>query len=168
MNREGLVFLFFFLFLLVNSCYVPFEKYEKRIQTCVNNTVNDLCHGIKFENRVKNRNNFFIKQNIYFLFLNNILKYIKYKIYFFILGKVFFFKISKNSVASASFLPRQILKNIDMPTAEANFECWSMWTYITENLICQGLQSKDSFSYLSNLLDMYITAYLASHPDPKW
>ena len=43
----------------------------------------------------------------------------------------YFFKISKNSIASAFFfLPRQILKNIDMPwqkpwhlpTAKANFE----------------------------------------------
>ena len=73
----------------VYSCHVSFEKYEKRILTHVNNTINNLRHEIKFENHVKNRNNFFIKQNI--SFLNNTLKYIKYKLYiFFILGKVFF------------------------------------------------------------------------------
>ena len=43
-----------------------------------------------------------------------------------------FLKISKNLIGSAFFLPREILKNIDMPqqkpwhlpTAEANFKCW--------------------------------------------
>ena len=44
------------------------QTYEKRIQTSVENTVNDLCHKIKFENRVENKNNFFIKQSITFLF----------------------------------------------------------------------------------------------------
>ena len=81
MNREGLVLLFLLLFVQVNSCYILFGKYEKRIQT---------PHEIKFENHMKSRNNFFIMQNIYFLFLSNILKYIKCKMYFFILGKVFF------------------------------------------------------------------------------
>ena len=32
------------------------------------NTVNDLRYEIKFENRVEDKNNFFIKQYIYFLF----------------------------------------------------------------------------------------------------
>ena len=32
------------------------------------NTVNDLRYEIKFENHVKDKNNFFIKWNIYFLF----------------------------------------------------------------------------------------------------
>ena len=44
------------------------QIYEKRIQTSVNNTVNNLRHEIKLQNHVKNKNNFFIKQNIYFLF----------------------------------------------------------------------------------------------------
>ena len=44
------------------------KKYEKRIQTFVDNTVNDLRYEIKFENRVKGKINFFIKQNIFFLF----------------------------------------------------------------------------------------------------
>ena len=44
------------------------KKYDKRIQTSVHNTVNDLRYEIKFENRVKDKNNFFIKRNIAFLF----------------------------------------------------------------------------------------------------
>ena len=37
------------------------KKYEKTIQTFVDNTVNDLRYKYKFENRVKGKNNFFIK-----------------------------------------------------------------------------------------------------------
>ena len=50
------------------------QKYKKGIQTSVDNTVN-------VENCVKYKNNFFIKQNVSFLF--------KTKIYF-ILGDIFF------------------------------------------------------------------------------
>ena len=39
-----------------------------RTQTSVDNTVNDLCYEIKFENCVKDKNNFFIKENFPFLF----------------------------------------------------------------------------------------------------
>ena len=56
MYREGLT-----LFL----CSV---SYEKRIQTSVENTVNDLHYEIKFENCVKDKSNFLIKRNIAFLF----------------------------------------------------------------------------------------------------
>ena len=45
------------------------KKYEMRTQTSVDNTVNDLRYEIKFENRVKDKNNFFIKRNIAFVFL---------------------------------------------------------------------------------------------------
>ena len=38
-----------------------------RTQTSVDNTVNGLCYEIKFENCVKDKNNFFIKRNIAFL-----------------------------------------------------------------------------------------------------
>ena len=38
-----------------------------RTQTSVDNTVNDLRYEIKFENCVKDKKNFFIKQNIAFL-----------------------------------------------------------------------------------------------------
>ena len=37
------------------------KKYDKRIQTSVDNTVNDLCYETNFENRVKDKNYFFIK-----------------------------------------------------------------------------------------------------------
>ena len=38
------------------------------MRTSVDNTVNDLRFEIKLENRVTDKNNFFIKQNIAFLF----------------------------------------------------------------------------------------------------
>ena len=52
--------------------------------------------------------------------------------YIFYSWRQIFFKIPKNLIASAFFLPRQILKHIDMPrqkpwdlpAAKANFECW--------------------------------------------
>ena len=43
------------------------KKYEMRTQTSVDNTVNDLRYEIRFENCVKDKNNFFIKRNIAFL-----------------------------------------------------------------------------------------------------
>ena len=44
------------------------KKYEKRTQTSVDNTVNDLRYEIKFENRVTEKISFFIKRDISFLF----------------------------------------------------------------------------------------------------
>ena len=38
------------------------------MQASVDNTVNDLHYEIKFENRMKDKSNFFIKRNIAFLF----------------------------------------------------------------------------------------------------
>ena len=38
-----------------------------KVQTSVDNTVNHLRYEIKFENFVKDKNNFFIKRNIPFL-----------------------------------------------------------------------------------------------------
>ena len=43
------------------------KKYEMRTQTSVDNTVNDLRYEIKFENRVKDKNNIFIKKNNFFI-----------------------------------------------------------------------------------------------------
>ena len=57
------------------------KKHEKRIQASLDNTINDLHYEIKFENRVKDKNNFFVKRNIAYLF--------KTKVYF-VLGDVFF------------------------------------------------------------------------------
>ena len=52
----------------LRNWYKRTKKYEKRIQTSVDNTVNDLRYEIKFENCVKDKNNFFIKENFPFLF----------------------------------------------------------------------------------------------------
>ena len=52
-----------------------------RTQTSVDNTVNNLRYEIKFENCVKDKNSFFNKRNIAFLF--------ETKIYF-ILGDISF------------------------------------------------------------------------------
>ena len=57
----------------------------KRIQAFVDIAVNIQFHNVKFENRVKNKKPFFIKQVIS-LFLKN--KYM----YFFILGNVLFLR----------------------------------------------------------------------------
>ena len=89
------------------------KKYEKRIQTSVDNTVNDLRYEIKFENCVKDKNNFFVKKH-FFSFLNKNI---------FIFGDMFF-KIPKNLITSAFFLPRQILKNIDMPRQKPRMLHW--------------------------------------------
>ena len=57
------------MFLLLETDVREQKKYEKRIQTfAYNNTVNDLPYEIKFENCVKDKNNFFIKRNVAFLF----------------------------------------------------------------------------------------------------
>ena len=42
------------------------KKYEVRTQASLDNTVNDLRYEIKFENCLKDKNNFFIKQNIFY------------------------------------------------------------------------------------------------------
>ena len=84
----------------------------------LDNTVNDLRYEIKFENCVKDKNNFFIKWNISFLNKNILFL------------ETHFFKIPKNLIGSAFFLLRQMLKIIGMPwqkpqhllTAKANFE----------------------------------------------
>ena len=44
------------------------KKYENRIQISADNTANDMRYEIKFENCGKNKDNFFIKRNIAFLF----------------------------------------------------------------------------------------------------
>ena len=52
-----------------------------RIQTSVDNTVNDMRYEIKFEICVKDKNNFFIKRNIAFFSWTKV---------YFILGDIFF------------------------------------------------------------------------------
>ena len=85
-------------------------KYEQRIQTSVDNTVNDLRYEIKFENCVKDKNNFFIKQNIAFLSWTKI---------HFILGDIFF-KISKNFFTSAFFFAEADTKKHRYASAKAS------------------------------------------------
>ena len=46
------------------------KEYEKRIQTSVDNTVNDLRYEVKLQNHVKYKNNFFVKRNISILFVS--------------------------------------------------------------------------------------------------
>ena len=43
------------------------KKYEVRTQTSVDDTINDLPYETKFQNFVKDKNNFFLEQNIVFL-----------------------------------------------------------------------------------------------------
>ena len=71
------------------------KKYEMRTQTSVDNTVNDLRYEIKFENRVKDKNNLFIKWNTAFLFLF----FFQYLLFL----ETYYFKILKNLIASAFF-----------------------------------------------------------------
>ena len=85
------------------------KNYEKRMHTSVDNTANGLRYEIMFQNRVNKKKNFFIKQNIAFIF--------ETKIYF-IHGDIFF-KIPRDLIAPAFFFffffwASQILKNKDM------------------------------------------------------
>ena len=50
--------------------YLCSFDYEKRMQTSLDNALNDLCHEVKFENCVKHKNNFLVRQNISLLFLS--------------------------------------------------------------------------------------------------
>ena len=70
------------------------QKYEKRIQSSVDNTVNDLNHEIKFQRRVKTK--------ITFLLSKTFISSFKQK-KILILEK-YFFKIPKNSIASVFFI----------------------------------------------------------------
>ena len=65
------------------------KKYERRMQTSVDNTVNDLRYENKFENRVKDKNNFLLSEKLLFFFLK---KYILFL-------ERYFFKILNNFFA---------------------------------------------------------------------
>ena len=96
------------------------------------NTVNDLHCEINFVNRVKDKNNFFIKWKT-FIFL------FKQK-YIFHSWRSIFLRFLWILLPRHFFLPRQILKNIDMPqqkawhllTAKANFERCSWLSSISK------------------------------------
>ena len=106
------------MFCLLETDIREQKRYEKRIQTSVDNTVNDLRYEIKFENCVKVKNNFFINRNIAFLFSTKI---------YFIHGDIFFVKIPKNLIACSVFFffwPKQILKTIDLPQQSPQMLHW--------------------------------------------
>ena len=56
------------MFCLLETDIREQKKYEKRIQASVDNTVNDLGCKIKFENRVKDKNNFLLSETLLFFF----------------------------------------------------------------------------------------------------
>ena len=85
-----------------------------RTQAYVDNKVDDLRYEIKFETRVKDKNNFFIKRNIAFLSWTKM---------YFILGDIFFYNSYEFDYLSV-FLPRQITKNIDMPRQKPQMLLW--------------------------------------------
>ena len=95
--------------------------------------------------------------------LLKILKYIKYKIYFFILGKIFFLRFLRIQLPLHFFLLWQILKNIDMPqhlpTAEANLEYWR-----NENFV-QAMNIPEILAELWITDDYYYKALCISKDD---
>ena len=86
------------------------QKYEKRIQTFVDNIVNDFRYEIKFENSVRDKNKFCIKRKIFFF---------KQK-YIFLCLETYFFKISKNLTASAFFFAKADTKKHRYASAKAS------------------------------------------------
>ena len=81
--------------ILLKSCW----------KSAIDNTVNDLRYEIKIENRVKDKNSFFLSKTLLFLFNQ---KYILY------LGDIFL-RFLEIQLLQQFFLARQILKNIDTP-----------------------------------------------------
>ena len=94
-------------------------KSEHRHLWIIQQMIRFMKSSLKIARKMKKY--FFIKQDISLFF--------KEEIYFLFLEK-YFFKVPKNSFASVFFLPRETLKNIDMPrknprhfpVAEANYE----------------------------------------------
>ena len=81
MDRERLtLFLCSISYRLLSDCLENNES-MKWEYTSLNNTVNDQRYEIEFENFMKDKNNFFIKQNVAFLSWTKI---------YFILGDIFF------------------------------------------------------------------------------
>ena len=60
------------------------QKYEKRIQTSLDNSVNNMCHEIKFDTRMEGKNTFLLSKTFLFFF--------KQKYIFLFLEKFFFFR----------------------------------------------------------------------------
>ena len=88
------------------------QNFEKRIQTSLDNTANNLCHETKFENHVKK--NFLIKKNILFFFKQK---------HIFLFSKCIFLRYKLNWKKNI-FLLKQMLENINtyILTGKENFE----------------------------------------------
>ena len=99
------------------------KNYEIKTKTYVDNTVNDLDRETKFENCVKDKNNFFIKRNIACLSWTKI---------HFILGDIFL-EIPKNLITSAFFWPRQILINRYASAKASNAALVKLTKWIIKN-----------------------------------
>ena len=76
----------------------------------MDNIVNDLRYEMKFENCVKDKNKFFIKRNIVFVFKQNYILFLE----------TYFFKTPKNLVASAFFNAEADTKKYRYATAKAS------------------------------------------------
>ena len=63
-----------------------------------------------------------LKTKITFLLSETLLFFLEQKYILFL--ETYFFKIPKNLITSAFFLPRQILKNIDMPRQKPQMLHW--------------------------------------------
>ena len=85
------------------------KRYEMRTQTSVGNTVNDLRYEIKFENCVKDKNNFFIKWNIAFLSWTKIL-----------FLETYFLKIPKDLIKPQHFFAKTDTKKHRYALAKAS------------------------------------------------
>ena len=66
MNREGLTFS---MFHFLETGIKEQKKYEKRIQTAVDNSVNDLRYEIKFASHVKDKNITFLLRKTLLFFI---------------------------------------------------------------------------------------------------
>ena len=95
----------------------------------MDNTVNDLRYESKSENRVKDKNNLFIKRNILFwtkryFVLRNFFKFLKNLI---ALAFFFFFTFFAEADIKNMGMPRQ--KPLHLPAAAVNFERCTAKTY---------------------------------------
>ena len=69
------------------------KKYEMRTQASVDNTVNDLHYEIKFENCIKDKNNFLVRETLLFLLEQKFILFLE----------TYFLKIPQNLITSAFF-----------------------------------------------------------------
>ena len=115
------------MFCFLETDVIEQKKCEKRIQTSVDKTVNDLRYEIKFESSVKDKK---ISEALLFCFRQ---KYI-----FFL--ETYFFKVSKNLIASAFFFAEAETKKHRYALAKAsNLALVKLTNFIIKNdyvIIC--------------------------------